>query len=161
MGMLQAVQKELEHELASTRRVLQAVPDDRLAWTPHPKSRTMGQLALHIAGIPGMVARSLAVDELQANLGMSQPSSTAEVLAIFDANAAALMEALGKTDDASTKSIFTMKRGDHVIFQFPRTVMLRSVLCNHMYHHRGQLTVYLRLCDVPVPGIYGPSADSE
>lgn len=160
MGMVQAIQKELEHEFKTTRRVLEAVPGDHLAWTPHPKSRTMGQLALHIAGIPGMVAKSLAVDEMQGNPGMPQPTSTAEILQAFDANSAALLDALAKAGDAATQGVFTMKRGEQVMFQLPRSVVLRTVLCNHLYHHRGQLTVYLRLCDIPVPGVYGPSADT-
>lgn len=156
--------EELQQEAATTRRILERVPGDKLSWAPHPKSMTLGQLALHVASIPGAISGLAQLDEFDASAANFSPPAAAskdEVMAAFDdaiAKASAYLG--GLTPEAAAAPWRLTMRGNEV-FTVPRAGMLRSILLNHWYHHRGQLSVYLRLLDVPVPVIYGRSADEN
>jgi uncharacterized damage-inducible protein DinB len=155
---------ELRQEAATTKRVLERVPSDKLSWKPHPKSMSLGQLAFHIATIPGGIAKIAQADEFDvstANFNFPPPKDTAEILAALDANLKAAEAYLGELDDSAATRSWRMKRGEKEIFAMPRIAMLRMILLSHWYHHRGQLSVYLRMLDVPIPSIYGPSADDN
>jgi uncharacterized damage-inducible protein DinB len=155
---------ELHQEAATTKRLLERVPEDKLAWAPHPKSMSLGQLALHVARIPGDLSRLAQLDEFDAstaNFEPAAPASKEEIVAALDESvsaAADYLEAL--TPNAASASWRLILRGNEV-FTMPRTGLLRFLLLNHWYHHRGQLSVYLRLLDVPIPVIYGRSADEN
>jgi uncharacterized damage-inducible protein DinB len=155
---------ELHQEAAITKRLLERVPADRLSWTPHLKSMSLGQLALHVARIPGDLSRLAQLDQFdaaEANFDPPVPASREEILATLDESVSAAAEYLkGLTPDASSAGWRLTLRGKEV-FTMPRAWLLRSLLLNHWYHHRGQLSVYLRLLDVPVPVIYGRSADEN
>jgi uncharacterized damage-inducible protein DinB len=162
MPIINAILGELEQESPVTLRVLERVPSDKLAWTPHPKSMTLGALAWHIASIPAIVQRLLLAgtfDLSRSRRGTDPPESTAAVIEHFRRNMDELRTFLPALDDATLKEPFTMTRGETQLATFPKIGVLRSILLNHTYHHRGQLALYLRLLDVPVPAIYGQSAD--
>jgi len=164
MALIEGMLQELEQEAATTRRVLERVPDNQLGWRPHQKSRTLGQLALHIAMVPGAVAEFVASPSpVQApQFGPDpSPASSSELMPILDQSIAKARKVLGSMDDATLLATWRMMLGDREIFAVPRAAMLRSIMLNHWYHHRGQLTVYLRQLDVPVPSVYGPSADEN
>jgi uncharacterized damage-inducible protein DinB len=152
---------DIEHELASTRRVLGRVPDDRKSWRPHDKSKTVIELATHIAEIPWLGATILRTEELDAATRprLELPDTTQEVLDRFDGNVNLLRNALGEVNDGRLDADWTLRAGDQVFIRTSRRELLRRMLVSHMIHHRAQLGVYLRLLDVPVPGVYGPSAD--
>ena len=154
---------ELELEAKTTRRVLERVPDDKLTWKPHTKSMSLRQLAQHVATIPGNISGMARLDHFDVEKFAEPPAleSTAAILAAFDASVAQAKTDLAATDDAAMMKDWSFKMGGHPIMTVPRIGVYRSVLLNHLYHHRGQLTVYLRLLDVPVPSIYGPSADEN
>jgi uncharacterized damage-inducible protein DinB len=157
-----AVIAELEQEAASTRRALERIPEDRLEWRPHPKSMTLGQLALHIASTPAGVARLAALDGYEAaNFSAPQAESRAQILAAHDDSVRAAKEFLRGLDDERAEATWTMTRGGATVFSAPRIELIRTIMLRHVYHHRGELCVYLRLLDVPVPAIYGPSADEN
>lgn len=163
-GMNQALIAELEQEGAATRRVLERVPADQLGWQPHPKSMTLGQLAIHIATIPGGLARVCALDTFDAStvdFTPPQPQDTAGLLPALDESLAAAKNFLDGLDEASAAAPWRLTLGERELFAQPRMAVVRSLLLNHWYHHRGQLTVYLRLLDVPVPAVYGNSADEN
>jgi uncharacterized damage-inducible protein DinB len=155
--------QELDEEAQTTRRVLASIPEDKLAWRPHERSRSLGELALHIAVVPGAIAEIATRPEFDVRTPVPQPvpGSVAEVLAALDDSIARAKSYLGGMDDASLASPWRMMDGDRVIFETPRAAFLRSVLLNHWYHHRGQLTVYLRQVGAAVPSVYGPSADEN
>lgn len=162
--MTQALVAELEQEAASTRRVLERVPADRLDWQPHPKSMTLGQLALHVASIPGTVCRIAQLDSLDAttaDFNPPHPQSAADFLPALETAVADAKSFLGGLDEQTAMAPWRLTAGEREIFTVPRMGMIRSILFNHWYHHRGQLTVYLRLLDVPVPAVYGRSADEN
>jgi len=164
MPLIDGMLQELEREAAATRRVLERVPDNQLGWRPHPKSRTLGQLALHIAVVPGSVAELVALPSpVQApQFGPDPtPASSSELMPMLDQSIAKAKQVLGGMDDATLMATWRLMLGDREIMAVPRAAMLRSVMLNHWYHHRGQLTVYLRELDVPLPSIYGPSADEN
>lgn len=151
---------ELEQEASGTRKMLEAIPEDKLAYQPHPKSMTLGRLASHVAELYHWIAVTMQTPEL--NLAGMQPvlqDSKDQILEKFEQNLADARAALEATDDAHLMQSWTLRMGDHVIFTMPRMVVLRNVMFNHIVHHRAQLQVYLRMLDVPVPGLYGPSAD--
>lgn len=159
-----ALLQELEAEAATTRRVLERVPGDRLDWRPHPKSMSLGQLALHVASIPGSITRLATLDELDAATVDFTPAaceSKRELLAALDATVADTRAFLETLDAARAEAPWTLRNGAAVVFTVPRLGLLRSIGFNHWYHHRGQLLVYLRLLDVPVPVVYGRSADEN
>jgi uncharacterized damage-inducible protein DinB len=156
---------DVEAELARTWRALERVPEDRFAWRPHEKSWTLIQLATHLARLPQWATRILAKDsfDLAAPLPPAPAPATgrAELLRFFDENAGALRAALERVTDADLAVEWKLRHGDRVLASHPRAVALRSMGLSHMAHHRGQLTVYLRLLGAPVPALYGPSADEK
>ncbi len=164
MSIAQSLLPEFDHEMANTRRTLERVPDAKWDWKPHPKSGTMGWLANHIAFMPGWAAGTLTSDSFDfAPNGkqMEFPSSKnrAEALAMFDKGAADAREALKLTTDAQLMQPWSLLQNGKPIFTMPRIAVLRGMIFNHTIHHRAQFTVYFRLNDVPVPALYGPSAD--
>jgi uncharacterized damage-inducible protein DinB len=162
--MTKTMLNELQQEAAATKRLLERVPGDKLSWTPHPKSMSLGQLALHVAQIPGDLSRLARLDEFDAadaNFDPPVPASREEILSALDGSISAAAEYLeGLTTDAARAGWRLTLRGNEV-FTMPRAAVLRSLLLNHWYHHRGQLSVYPRLLDVPIPVIYGRSADEN
>jgi uncharacterized damage-inducible protein DinB len=153
---------ELEQEAQATRRILERVPEARLDWTPHPKSMTLGQLAMHIANIPGAIAE-VSRDSFDVSTVIPRPTATTtgQLLQTLDQSLGRARSVLGAMDDAELQDPWRMMKGEEVIFAITRGELLRSVMLNHWYHHRGQLTVYLRVLDVAVPAIYGDSADER
>lgn len=162
MKMSEPLVMELEQEAQSTRKMLERLPADKLTWKPHEKSMTLGRLAMHLAEIPGWVNATLLADELDFEKMDYKPveaASSEEAVKKFDETLAAAIETLKKTDDAEMMKNWTMRSGDQVYFTMPKIAVLRGFVYSHLVHHRGQMSVYLRLLDVPVPGSYGPSAD--
>lgn len=162
MAMIDSFLQELEHEAQTTRRVLERVPGNQLGWRPHPKSRTLGELALHVAATPGAVAKIAAQPEIQPpDFKDPVPTSAAELIPALEESVATAKQLLGRMDDATLNATWRVKRNGQEIMAMPRAAVLRSIMLNHWYHHRGQLSVYLRELGVPVPSIYGPSADEN
>lgn len=165
MSISQALLGELDREMVGTRKVLERVPEAKFAWMPHPKSSPMGRLAGHLSDLAGLGARIMEADELDI-APVDKPAYAAptlktvhEILANFDAKNARLRALFEQTPDAAFMVPWSMKMGGKTRFTMPRIVAVRNLIFNHTIHHRAQLTVYLRLCDVPVPSLYGPSAD--
>jgi uncharacterized damage-inducible protein DinB len=162
MALIDGMLQELDQEAQTTRRVLERVPNDKLTWRPHAKARTLGELALHIAQVPGGVAEIAAQSEIQApEFKDESPKSASELTTVLDQSVARAKKLLGGMDDAALGAMWRMKRGDRELFAVPRIALLRSIMLNHWYHHRGQLTVYLKELGVPIPSVYGPSADEN
>jgi uncharacterized damage-inducible protein DinB len=162
MRIADQILAELEQEAMATRRVLERVPQQHLAWRPHARSMSLGQLALHVATIPGNVARSASPDRMEAP-AFAQPeaASSAELLTLLDQSLAQARELVGAMDDQRMAATWRLMSGEREIMAIPRVAFLRSVMLNHWYHHRGQLLVYLRMHDVPLPSVYGPTADEN
>jgi len=154
---------ELEQESATTQRVLERIPEDKLAWKPHEKSMTLGVLALHVARIPGTIAKAVEGDthSFDSYSGPAVPSTTQEILGSHNSGLAVARKYLGSLEDGRALEIWTTFYGGKEAFALPRVMAIRGMMLNHLYHHRGQLSVYLRLPNVPVPAIYGPSADEQ
>jgi uncharacterized damage-inducible protein DinB len=153
---------ELENEAKTTRAVLERVPADKFDWQPHEKSMTMGRLAVHVAEMFGWTKETLKSDVLDfSTMDMTpfEPRTTDELLAFFDEQIANAKAILAETSDETFMTDWTMRNGEQVYFTMPKVAVMRSFVMNHIIHHRGQLSVYLRLNDIPVPSIYGPSAD--
>jgi len=149
--------------MATTRSLLERVPEANPDWKPHPKSMTLGRLATHVAELVAWTDTTLQQTELDFAKGDYKPAlftSTAALLETFDANVKSARAAIAGTSDQDMMVPWTLRNGDQVIFTLPRVGVLRSFVMNHVIHHRGQLSVYLRLNDVPLPSIYGPTADS-
>jgi uncharacterized damage-inducible protein DinB len=164
MAIIDGLLQELEQETRTTRRVLERVPDNRLAWRPHEKARTLGQLALHVATVPGGVAELAASPspaQFPAFADDPSPKSASELAPTLAQSIAKAKKALASLDDAALTGTWRLMQGERELIATPRVAFLRSVMLNHWYHHRGQLTVYLRELGVPVPSIYGPSADEN
>ena len=164
MALVDGLLQELEAEAETTRRVLERVPVDQLSWRPHEKARTLGELAMHVAIVPGAVAELFGgPSPAQApQFGADpRPKGAAELIPALDQSIAKAKKALGGMNDATILGTFRLMQGDREIFAVPRVALLRSVMLNHWYHHRGQLTMYLRQLGAPVPSIYGPSADEN
>ena len=161
MAIKDALLPEFDHEMAVTRKVLSRVPDDKLGWAPHPKSMTFGRLATHVAEIPGWVKETLTTDgiDMGGDYKPNELPSRAEVLAKFDKMVAVARPLLESAADAQFMETWTLKAGGQAIFTLPKAAVYRGFVMNHLIHHRAQLSVYLRLNDIPVPSIYGPSAD--
>src|SRR5262249_41977094 len=152
--------RELEAEAKVTERVLARVPEDQLGWKPHTKSMTLGQLAMHVASIPGFIASASLEDGFEPrNSGPKHPQSQNEIIEAHKAGLDKARGALAQVDDGKAQGTFNLMKDGQVIRSFPRLAVYRNFLLNHVVHHRGQLTVYLRLLDVPLPSVYGPSAD--
>jgi uncharacterized damage-inducible protein DinB len=163
MALIDGMLQELEQEAQTTRRVLERISDSQLTWRPHEKARTLGELALHVAMVPGAVAEFVGTQStVQAPEFIDpSPKSAAELLPALDESIAKAKKVLSGMDDDTLMGTWRMMKGERELFALPRVAMLRSIMLNHWYHHRGQLTVYLRQLDVPVPSIYGPSADEN
>ncbi|HEV7966197.1 MAG TPA: DinB family protein [Candidatus Acidoferrales bacterium] len=162
MPTIDPILMEIEQESKVTQRVLDRVPEDKLTWKPHPRSSSLGQLALHIAVGQGRLAEILAKDTHEIGIiSQPQPASRKEILEAFSQNTAAALETLKKLSDSQLVAVWTLTKGGKVVLSAPRVGVIRSILMNHFYHHRGQLSVYLRMLEVPVPSIYGPSADEN
>jgi uncharacterized damage-inducible protein DinB len=162
MALIEGMLQELEQETQTTRRVLERVPNEHLSWRPHPKARTLGQLALHVATVPAGVAELASRSPAQApDFADPSPRSASELVPALEQNIARAKQALAGMDDAALMATWRLMRGDREVLALPRVAFLRSVMLNHWYHHRGQLTVYLRERNVPIPSIYGPSADEN
>lgn len=164
MAMKDALLAEFDHEMAVTRRVLERVPTADNDWKPHAKSFSLGALAAHLANIPSWLGTTLTATDLDLSVGTPPRNihaTSAALLADFDRKVAEGRARLAGTSDAELMQPWTLRAGDHVVFTMPRIGVLRSFIFSHAIHHRGQLTVYLRLRDVPVPAIYGPSADEQ
>lgn len=161
MALVDALLPEFDHEMTTTRKVLERVPEDRFDWKPHAKSFSLGALAAHVTTLPAWGTETL--NKADIDIGGSQPPaappSKAELMATFDRNVATVRTALAGKSDAELLAMWALKRGGKTIFSMPKAAVLRSFVLSHLIHHRGQLCVYLRLLDVPVPSIYGPSAD--
>lgn len=164
MNLTTPLLQELAMEAATTRRVLARVPESRLGWRPHPTSMSLGQLALHVATLPRMVSDFVLGDTLDFGVA-AVPSPTidthAALMAAFDDSVAHAQEYLASLADERALEAWTLLSGEKTLFTAPRLGVLRSFLFNHWYHHRGQLVVYLRLLEVPVPSVYGPTADEN
>jgi uncharacterized damage-inducible protein DinB len=159
-----ALLAELEKETPATRRVLERIPDDRLAWKPHHKSMSVAQLAQHVATIPGAIAQLSQRDGFDVATRSFEPAageSRAAILATLDESLATAAAVLARLDDESARADWRLSAGDREFFTVSRLEMLRTMLFNHWYHHRGELVVYLRLLDIPVPVVYGRSADEN
>lgn len=158
---------EYDMEMTSTRRVLALVPEAHADWKPHPKSFPLSGLALHLANLPTWGMLTVTRSELDLASPEMAPqqrdafSTTAALLARFDDEVAAFRRILADSPDSTLQAMWTLKSGSMTLFTMPRTVVLRSSVINHMIHHRGQMTVYLRMLDVPLPDLYGPTADTK
>ena len=155
---------DLDHELRRTRTALERIRDEHLDWRPHAKSYTLGGLATHIANLPSRIVgivQATDFDLAQAPPNLGGDADRAAVLERFDANARAARDAVAAADDAMLTATWTLRHGDRVLAKMPRAAAIRTHGLSHLIHHRAQLTVYLRLLDIPVPGLYGPSADER
>jgi uncharacterized damage-inducible protein DinB len=162
MSLAESLLMEFDQEAQTTKRVLERVPDDKLTWKPHPTSFSLGQLAQHIASGPGQIAAAVVPDTFEfPNSPRPEAKSRQEVLETFSKSMASARATLKSMDDARLLSDWTLTKNGKVIMSVPRIGFLRAILMNHTYHHRGQLSVYLRMLEVPVPSIYGPSADEN
>jgi len=162
MSLAQVLLAEFEQQVPIAREYLKRVPEDRLTWKPHQKSRSAGQLALHIATVPGNIVRMAQQNPAPAPdfSIMPQPASLREVLSAFDESVKVVSDGLPKFDDAAMRETWRVVQGDKEVLALPRGQFLRDIMLNHWYQHRGQLSVYLRLLDVAVPASWGPSADA-
>jgi uncharacterized damage-inducible protein DinB len=160
MPLVDALLPEFDHEMSVARKVLERVPGDRLGWKPHPRSFSMGELATHVANLPAWGSTTLTQSELDLD-GSQMPAAESReaLLGMFDRNVAATRTALAGRTDAELMAPWTLKKDGHTVFTMPRASVWRSFVLSHLIHHRAQLGVYLRLQDIPVPSMYGPSAD--
>jgi uncharacterized damage-inducible protein DinB len=163
MKIIDGLLAELEQEAAATRRVLERIPQEHLSWRPHPKSMSLGQLALHVATVPGNVAEFAAPDIVPAPPAFVQPeaATAAELVPTLAASITKAKSALGSYDDAKMGATWRLQNNGREVMAMPRVAFVRAIMLNHWYHHRGQLLVYLRLLNVPVPSVYGPTADEN
>ena len=163
MTIAELLLPEYDQEMAGTRKTLERVPQDKFAYKPDPRSMSMGRLAGHVAEMPGFGVSILQADEIDMATGYQpfEPATSAQLLAEFDKNAAAARAAIEATSDEAFAKTWTLKAGETVYFSMPRVAAIRTMVMNHVIHHRAQLTVYFRLNAIPVPGLYGPSADEQ
>ena len=163
MSIIDGMLQELVQEARTTRRVLERVPNDQLSWKPHTKARTLGELAMHVAIIPGALAQLIASSSPAqiGNFTDPVPKDTSQIVSALDESIAKAKQALGDMDDDAANATWRLMRGERELLAVSRMAMLRSVMLNHWYHHRGQLTAYLKELDVLIPSIYGPSADEN
>jgi uncharacterized damage-inducible protein DinB len=161
MAIADTLLPEFDQEMATTRRVLERVPTEKGQWKPHPKSFSLGHLAQLVSGMPGWIANTITAPllDLASYPGYSY-AKTEDLLNAFDRNVAEARKAIAAAKDTDYTAPWSLKHGDRVIFTMPKGPVVRSHI-SHLIHHRGQLTVYLRLIDVPVPSIYGPTADEQ
>jgi uncharacterized damage-inducible protein DinB len=162
-SIAQSMLAEFETQAAITRRFLERLPEDKLTWKPHEKSMTAGQLAFHLATVPGGIVRFVQNNPAQApeSFNFPQPASRAEILNALDESVATVRSLLPKFSDAAMKETWQMVAGGHEVLAQPRVEFVRNIMLSHWYQHRGQFSVYLRLLNVPVPASWGPSADEQ
>jgi len=159
---VESILMELREEIPVTRRVLERVPSDKLSWKPHERSRSLGELAMHVANLPGLAERIANSDEMTP--GANTPpvaNSAADIRERFEQTAEAAETALGNMTEQTAFGEWRLVFKGKEVFRKQRVAVLRTAMLNHMYHHRGQLSVYLRLLDVPLPMVYGPTADEN
>jgi uncharacterized damage-inducible protein DinB len=162
MKMIDGLLAELEQEAQTTRRVLERIPQEHLAWRPHPKSMSLGQLALHVATVPGNVAELAARDISEpSSFVQAEAATAAELVPSLTESVAKARRALGEFDDVRMGAMWRLQSGGRDILTMPRVAFVRAIMLNHWYHHRGQLLVYLRLLNQSVPSVYGPTADEN
>lgn len=166
MAISDVLLPEFDYEMANTRKTLERVPDNKFAWKPHEKSFGMGALASHLANLPGWASVTIDMDEFDMApagepLRAEQLTSKAAVLETFDKNVAKARAAIAGASDEHLFKPWTLLSGGNQVLSLPRVACLRSFVMNHIIHHRAQMGVYLRLNDIPVPSIYGPSADES
>lgn len=167
MSFKDAYLKEFEYEAISTRKMLERIPEEKFEWAPHETSMKLGALAGHIVGMPYRSTIVLGVSEFDARSPQAianrppTPVTTEQMVEHWDANMEQMRAAVGKASDEDLRAIFTLKAGEQTIFSLPRSVALRTFILNHLIHHRGQLSVYMRTLEIPVPSIYGPSGDEN
>ena len=167
MKITDALLPEFDQEMATTRKCLARIPDDKHDFKPHAKSFTMGALAVHIATMVGWGMTTLQSDNFDFAPVGGKPwtppevKTNAELLALFDQGVAGLRAALVATDDSAMMKPWSLLSGGQSVFTMPRVAVLRGMIFNHLVHHRGQLSVYMRMCEIPVPALYGPSADEQ
>ena len=163
MSINQSFLIEVEKETANTRRLISNIDDKHLQWAPHEKSMAVSALVGHIVELHNWVKQALTVDtfNLATDYVPFKPTSIEEALSVLNNGYEVNKDLISKMEDSDWQEVWTMQFGDHIIAQMPRIGALRLLLINHLIHHRGQLSVYLRLLDIPVPGIYGPSADDR
>jgi uncharacterized damage-inducible protein DinB len=158
----QSLLPEYDMEMANTRKTLERVPNDKLGWKPHDKSMSMGQLAIHLAELAAWGGDTMKSDSFDvAGYQPANIDSSQKIVGAFDKNVAATRAALSATSDADFMKTWTLKNGTETIFAMPRVAVFRGMIMNHIIHHRAQLGVYLRLNNLPVPALYGPSADEQ
>lgn len=164
MPLQHSLLAELDHEGSNTRRMLSRVPVEHFTWKPHAKSFTLGRLVTHIAEIPTWVTRIVKEDELNlATLDYKAQvmQNTSELMKLFEENLAKAKEDIKEVPDETFMKHWTLRSNDKVYFTIPKISVMRDIVLNHIVHHRAQLSVYLRLLDIPVPAIYGPTADEQ
>jgi len=163
MSLVDHLLPEFDHEMATTRKLLERVPDDRLSWKPHAKSYSLGQLAQHVANLPfwGQLTLEQSELDLEAYPTPAELGSRAAILELFENKVAGTRKALLGKSDGELMAPWSLKRGDQTMFTMPKATVWRTFMMNHLVHHRGQLSVYLRQQDVPLPSMYGPSADER
>ena len=167
MAISDSILSEFDQEMAGTRRTLERVPVDKFDWKPHEKSMSMGGLATHLSNLPSWTTYTLAHDSLDLAPGgealptANIPETAEELLATFDSNVATAREIIGRTADPDFMKLWQLQRNGVTLLTLPKVAVLRGFVMNHNIHHRAQLGVYLRLNDIPVPSIYGPSADES
>jgi uncharacterized damage-inducible protein DinB len=162
MKLADSIVAELDNEAQTTKRLLERLPDEKLSWKPHAKSFSLGQLALHIAAVPGSIAAAVTKDTMEApDFAQAEAKSRNEVIETFTKSMSAAMATVKSMDDARLNSTWSLTKNGKTILSMPRVAVVRNIMMNHIYHHRGQLSVYLRMLEVPLPSIYGPSADEN
>jgi uncharacterized damage-inducible protein DinB len=167
MSIAESMLPEFDHETATTRTLLERVPDAKAAWKPHVKSMSLGELAMHVSTIPGWAPVTLKETGFDTNPPGGDEyipkrfESTLKMLDAYDQGVKASRALLAATTDGEMMVPWALKNGGRIVFSMPRVAVFRSLIMNHVIHHRGQLSVYLRLCDVPLPSIYGPTADTR
>jgi uncharacterized damage-inducible protein DinB len=167
MRISEALLPEFDQEMATTRKVLDRCPEEKYAWKPHQKSFSMGSLATHVVNMVGWGVDTLSRESFDISPAGAPPykeepiQTRAELLKRFDTNAGKMRNALASTEDEQFMTNWSLLAAGQPLFTMPRVAVLRGMILNHLIHHRGQLSVYLRMNDVPVPAIYGPSADEE
>ncbi len=163
MSFMDALLPEFDHEMATTRKLLERVPEEQLGWKPHDKSMSLGRLATHLAEIPQWARHIICEDEIDlgGEYTPREEKSAVDIVALFDRSIAECRGQMAAKSDAELMAPWTFKVNGKALFTMPRVAFMRSMLFNHMVHHRGQLSVYLRLKNVPLPPMYGPTADES
>ncbi|MPZ21577.1 MAG: hypothetical protein GEV06_27350 [Luteitalea sp.] len=160
--VVDATLMEMDQEAVATRRLLERVPEDKLNWKPHPKSFSLGQIALHVAQVQGAVCAIATQDVFQVpEFKQKEAETRTEILETFERSLSTVRDLLTRLDDQRLMGTWTLEDHGEVLMTVPRVGLLRSLMLNHFYHHRGQLVVYLRMLNVPIPSIYGPTADEN